>query len=258
MAETVLNQQEQKLDPSADGKEQKVRLKRIVGLMLSVVMVGLTVYVLNLQNHNSRTLADSTDMVLTSSSQQAANYRSYVRQYKETKIQLEETTRKLEEVNRQLDAVTAELSLTKGMLGETKTMLGQVQAENADLKKEIAALETQKENVPQLEAKVTTLKEKNVQVSSELDDLKVQMRAFEADFSNMEEGKSLITLFRNKIALVKARMRYLKQEAYFAKVAAQKERDRVEVMNGNSGYLVRGGQVKAAGKPFAIDVKIMQ
>ncbi len=260
MAESVLNEQGSKLKPPAGGRSRHRRdLKRNTGLILSVVMIALTAYVLNLQEHNSRILAHSTDMVLTSSTQQSADYRAYVRKYNETKVQLEETTRKLEEVNRQLDTVSAQLTLTKGLLSQTKNMLVQAQTENARLKEDISSIDTQQENIPQLEARITALKDKNTQVTSELDDLKSQLRAFEADFANMEEGKSLIALFQSKIKLVKSRMRYLKQEASFARIAAQKERDRLEAINGNSGYLVRDGQIKKTnGRSFAIDVKIVQ
>ena len=107
---------------------------------------------------------------------------------------------------------------------------------------------------------IKNLKDENVQVGAQLAELKNKLRAFEADFSNMEEGKSLIALFQNKIKLVNSRMRYLKQETYFAKIAAQKERDRVAALNGNSGFIVRNGEVIKAGasKSFAIDVKIVQ
>ncbi len=259
MAESVLNEKGSKLKPHEGSRySHRKDLKRNTGLILSVVMIALTAYVLNLQEHNSHILAHSTDMALTSSAQQSADYRAYVRKYKETKVQLEETTRKLEEVNRQLDTVSAELTLTKGMLSQTRNMLTQAQTENARLKEDISSIDTQQENIPQLESRITALKEKNTQVTSELDGLKNQLRAFEADFANMEEGKSLITLFQSKIKLVKSRMRYLKQEAYFARIAAQKERDRAEAINGNNGYLVRDGQIKKTnGKPFAIDVKII-
>ena len=113
-------------------------------------------------------------------------------------------------------------------------------------------------NVPELEAQISTLKRKNVQVGSELENLKKELRAFEADFSNLEEGRSLITLFQSKIKLVKSRMRYLKQEAYFAKVAAQKERDRLEAIAGNNGFLVKGGQLhKQDNQKGFVDVKIV-
>jgi hypothetical protein len=87
------------------------------------------------------------------------------------------------------------------------------------------------------------------------------MRAFNAEFSKPDEGRSLIVLFQNKINLVKSHMRYLKQEAFFAKVAAQKEKDRLAVLNGNSGFIVRNGKVQnpdGTKKTFAIDVKMVQ
>ena len=267
MAETVLNSQEQKLDQPIDSPSPKASgpSKRAIGIVLSIIMIALTAYVYNLQNQNLRLLADSNELTSNALTAQTVNYRSYVKQYTDTKAQLEETTRKLEEVNRQLDKVSAELNATKGLLNETNTMLGQVQAENGKLKEEIQGLESLRttENVgsvAELETKIDGLKSKNTQVTVELDNLKSELRAFEAEFSNLEEGGSLISLFQNKIKLVKSRMRYLQQEAYFAKLSAQKEKDRISALNGNSGFLWRNGKLQKTGnaKSFAIDVKIVQ
>ncbi len=266
MAETVLNQQETKLDTSADTQHQNSHLKRIIGIILSLVMIALTVYVLGLQNQNTNILSKSTDLALSASDHATINYRTYVGKYKETKIELDETTRKLEEVNRQLDQVTTELATTKGMLTNTQGMLSEAQAENARLKQELQGLDDLRgsenvQNIGELQAKIAALKENDSQVSSQLVTLKSQLRAFEADFSNLDEGRSLIVLFRNKISLVKSRMRYLKQEAYFTRVAAQKERDRLAILNGNSGFVVRNGHAlnpNGTKKSFAIDVKIVQ
>jgi hypothetical protein len=144
-------------------------------------------------------------------------------------------------------------------------MLTQAQDENAKLKQDLQGLDGLRasenvQNMDELQVKIKTLKEKDAQVSVELGNLKNQLRAFEADFSNIEEGRSLITLFQNKIKLVKSRLRYLKQEAYFAKISAQKEKDRLSALNGNSGFVIRNGEaVKASTKKsFAIDVKIVQ
>lgn len=266
MAETVLNQQEPKLDTTVDARRQNNRLKRIVGIILSLALIGLAVYVFNLQLQNANILSLSTDMALNANVHAASNYRTYVRQYKETKVELDETTRKLEEVNRQLDQVTAELTTTKGMLVQTQGMLAQAQDENTKLKQELQGLDDLRhtegvQNIGELQAKINTLKEKDTQISSQLVELKTQLRAFEADFSSTEEGRSLIVLFQNKIRFVKSRMRYLNQEAYFTKVAAQKEKDRLAYLNGNKGFIVRGGQLQSpssTNKTFAIDVKIVQ
>lgn len=262
----MLNQQESKLETSADTQRQNKHLKRVAGIILSLIMIILTAYVLNLQNQNSSILTKSTELALTASDHATVNYRTYVGKYKETKIELDETTRKLEEVNRQLDQVTAELTTTKGMLTQTQGMLASAQDENTKLKQELQGLDDLRssenvQNLGELQDKIKALKENDTLVSQQLVDLKTQLHVLNADISNPEEGRSLIVLFQNKINLVKSHMRYLKQEAFFAKVAAQKEKDRLAALNGNSGFIVRDGKVQnpdGTKKSFAIDVKMVQ
>ena len=265
MAETVLNQEEQKTGQGGDAKQQSMRLKRIIGILLSVVLLSLAIFVFNLSHQNSATYESASTLALNAGVDQASNYRSYVSQYKETKIQLEETTKKLEEVNRQLDVVTAELTTTKSLLAQTQEMLAKAQSENTSLKDDLQGMDALQQqenvsNVKELQGKITDLKEKNTQVSGQLAQLKEQLRVFEADFGNLEEGRSLITLFQNKIKLVKSRMNYLKQEAFFAKVAAQKEKDRVALLNGNNGFVIKNGAPQKANgnKAYNIDVKIVE
>ncbi len=249
-----------------DSRQQNSNLKKIAGLILSGLMIALTAYVLNLQEQNTHVYKQSTELALTAGVHQASNYRAYVQHYQETKAQLEETTQKLEEVNHQLDLVSTELETTKALLTESKTLLTQAQDENAKLKAEIQSLDALRlqegaQDMDDLKTKITALKEKNVEVSTELDSLRQQLRAFAGEFSNLAEGKSLVILFRQKIALVKTRMKLIKQEAYFARVAAQKEKDRLESLNGNSGFMVRNGapqKTTATNKTFAIDVKLVQ
>ncbi|MEI7999618.1 MAG: hypothetical protein WCH62_08975 [Candidatus Omnitrophota bacterium] len=269
MAESVLNQEEQRMDINKGSKDRGSRLykmKRYLGIGLSVLMMGLTVYVFKLLHESNLVLSQSTGLALSAGEAQSSNYRSYVRQYKDTKIQLEETTRKLEAVTLQLNEVTAQLDTTKNLLAQTQTMLAQAQSENSKLKEDLQSLDGIKadqnvHNISELEARIATLKNKNTQADTELADLKSQLRAFQADFSTMKEGRSLITLFQNRIRLVKSRMHYLEQEAYFAKVAAQKERDRIAALNGNNGFVVHNGVVQkpnGTNKTFSIDVKMVQ
>jgi chromosome segregation ATPase len=272
VAESVLNQEERKEKAETNktnpqgSKNKSYKTKRILGIVLMILMIGLTVYVLKLQNENVQLLSQSNDLASTAGVTQASNYRSYVKQYKDTKVQLEETTRKLEAVTQQLNDVTAELNTTKTLLAQTQTMLTQATSENSKLKEDIQGLDGLKategaQNVVDLEARVAALKSKNAEAGNELNSLKTQLRAFQADFSTMEEGRSLITLFQNKIRLVKSRMRTIEQQAYFAKIAAQKERDRIASLNGNNGFLFHNGEVKkpnATNKSFSIDVKMVQ
>jgi chromosome segregation ATPase len=265
VAESVLNQEEHKIQGKDKKAVDSTKMKRILGLVLSVLMIALTVYVLKLQNENSQIFNQSSELALTAGVSQASNYRSYVQQYKDTKAQLEETTRKLEAVTKQLDSVTAELNTTKSLLAQTQTMLMQATSENNKLKEDIQGLDGMKavdgtQNISDMQARVSALKARNAETTQELNSLKAQLRAFQADFSTMDEGRSLISLFQNKIKLVKSRMRYLSQEAYFAKVAAQKERDRIATLNGNNGFLTHHGEAQKPGvkKSYSIDVKMVQ
>ncbi|MBI3602127.1 MAG: hypothetical protein HY209_04470 [Candidatus Omnitrophica bacterium] len=272
MAETVLNQEEQNMD--VNKKNRKLKQGRgffhlnnpVLGIVVLLVVIGVTAYVLKLQHDNTQIFAQSSDLALSAGGAQAANYRSYVQQYKDTRAQLEETTRKLEAVTSQLNNVTVQLDTTKGMLAQTQAMLAQTQLENAKLKEDLQSLDGLRssenvQNTSNLEARISALKAKNAQTDIELSDLKTQLRTFQADFSTLEQGRSLIRLFQNKIRLVKNRMRYLEREAYLAKVAAQKERDRIATLNGNSGFVFRNGEFqkpRGTNKNFFIDVRMVQ
>ena len=138
MAETALKDPRQrKTDHSNNRRQQNQRLQKIIGAILSLVMVALTIYVFGIQNQNYHTLSRSSDLSVSASTHQATNYRSYVKGYKQVKMELEETTKKLEAVTAELDQVSAELATTKGMLSETQGMLASAQAENSKLKTEI-------------------------------------------------------------------------------------------------------------------------
>ena len=269
MAETVLNQGEQKSEVNKElqrGQSGFYRKNRVVGIVLSIMMIGITAYVLKIQHDNTQIFQNSSDLALSAGVGQAANYRSYVKQYKDTRAQLEETTRKLEAVTNQLNDVTAQLDTTKSMLAQTQAMLAQAQLENGKLKEDLQSLDGIRssenvQNISGLEERISALRVKNVQANSELSDLKTQLRVFQADFSTIEQGRSSIRLFQNKIRLVKSRMRYLEREAYLAKVAAQKERDRIATLNGNSGFVFRNGEFQkpnGTNKTFSIDVKMVQ
>jgi chromosome segregation ATPase len=258
VAKTPLNQQEP--------QRRSIYSKRILGIILSFVMIALTVHVLNLQHQNYKILVRSTDLALTAGDHATNNYRTYVGKYKETKIELDETTHKLEVVKNQLNQVTIELEMTKSMLLQTQGMLSEAQDENANLNEELQGLDrlrmTEKvKNIVELQARINSLKDRNSKISRQLADFKDQLHAFKAEFSNLDQGRSLIALFQNKIKLVKSRMRNLKQEAFLARVAAQKEKDRMAVLNGNNGFVVRNGLAQnpaGTNKSFAIDVKIVQ
>lgn len=266
MAETLLNQQETKPDTGTNPNAININLKRALGIILSIIMIVLTGYVLNLQHQNYKVLANSMSIALSATDHATGNYRTYVGRYKETKVELDETVHKLQVVTTQLNQVTDELAAAKSMLSQTQGMLITAQQENLKLKEELQGLENLRtsenvQNVDQLQAQIKSLKDRDSQISLQLTDLKNQQRIYESDFSSLAQGQSLIKLFKNKIRAVKEHMRYLKQEAYNIKVAAQKEKDRLASLNGNNGYMVHNGKLMGPNgtkKSFAIDVKIVQ
>lgn len=266
MAETLVKQEESKLHAVIDAKQENLKLQRIIGLILSGIMIVLAAYVLRLQHQNYVLLSQTSDIAMTANDFANSNYRAYVGRYKATKIQLDETTHKLEVVNNQLNEVTSELDATHNLLSQTQGMLASAQDENSRLKQELQGLEGLRsqenvQNLNELQDKIQTLKDRDFQISTQLADLKSQLKAFNAEFTKPDEGSSLITLFQNKIRLVKTRMSFLRQEAFVARIAAQKEKDRLASLNGNDGFIVRDGHLlnpEATKKSFAIDVKLVQ
>src|SRR5205814_691573 len=76
VAETLLNQQEQKLDQIVGGggaKKPNTSLRRVIGLICSGVMIALTAYVLNLQHQNYDRLSQTAQLFTSSSEYQASN-----------------------------------------------------------------------------------------------------------------------------------------------------------------------------------------
>jgi len=247
------------------GQGSSYRKSRVVGIVLSIIMIGITAYVLKIQHDNTQIFQNSSDLALSAGVGQASNYRSYVKQYKDTRAQLEETTRKLEAVTNQLNEVTTQLNTTKNMLAQTQAMLTQTQIENAKFKEDLQGLDgirsSQNVQNADLEARISALKVRDAQTNTELDDLRTQLRTFQADFSTLDQGRSLIHLFQKKIKLVKNRMHYLEREVYLTKVAAQKERDRIATLNGNNGFVFHNGEFQkpnGTNKTFSINVKMVQ
>ena len=245
--------------------ERNAKIINISGIVFSAILIFLTFYVLHIWNSNFHIVSSSNNLVFQSSQQQAQNYRTYVGRYTVTKHQLDITTQKLEQVNLALDQVTHELNATKAMLSETQVLLNEAQAENAKLKEELNIIDSTGAALPgtqkaeALSGVINSLKEENVRYGQQIDSLKNELKAFEIQLANVQEGKELLTLYRTKIKEIKANMASLNREAYNVKVSAQKERDRLETLAGNLGYLVKEGkELGVEKKSFAIDVKIVQ
>ena len=215
------------------------KIKSLVGVAALVILTAMMIFIFKQQNAIYENMGDSNTLMQSASQQQAALVRNYSSLYLQTKDMLAN--------------VTKELDITKSILEQTQLFLAQSKKENAELQEQLAALQAQGAVLTQndeefsqtrgaLQKQIELLNQKNAEFVNELGVLKEQMRAFEGNIKDLDEGKALITLFSSKLKLVKTKMHYLKREAYYARISAQKERDRILLSKGNKGYLINKGQ----------------
>ncbi len=244
---------------------KKRKFISVMGVISLFVLVGLMVFVLKEQQSTYQVIESSADLMMNAFQQQASLTRNYVELYHQSQ--------------EDLATATKDLAATKAFLEQTEALLTETKQQNATLQNQIALLKDQT-NLPSavnespeaiqsqkdLENQIALLNEKNSQFSTEITTLKEQMQALTGDVKSLEEGRDMISLFHNRLKLVKAKMHYLKQEARYAKIAAQKERDRILLMRGNKGFLVKkgapaqtvNGSQKSDDKNVDIDVSFIE
>ena len=244
--------------------EKNKKARNTIGLLLTLVMLCLTIYVLYVQTENYKTLETTTDLSLNSNDKQSVNYRHYVKAYLTTRQQLVDTQARLSKMTLELELVNKELESAKSMLSETQTLLAQSQQENQLMKGDPKAAANLKsyaaKNNREAVQNVDSLKKKNENYSSELAKLKSDLNGYGDNVHDLKQGSSLINEFKDKIRIVKDKMRALKKQAYEAKIAAQEERDRQLAALGNNGFTTKDGQLTFASKSAKsvnIDVKFV-
>lgn len=207
---------------------------------------------------NYRTLEKVTVFSEKNAVNQAQNFRYYVNEYKVAKVALDEANQKIVTLTQELDAANQALSLTRDELSS-------LQQTNDQLKVSIAGLERYKAKAAEkgeaLESMIQAFKQKNRDLDRELQGVRKELATFLPDINDINEGRSKIKMFKEHIQMVKQNMSGIREKAFEAKVAAQKERDRLETLYGNGGYMVKDGQdksVKRADQPkVQIDVNFI-
>jgi hypothetical protein len=212
------------------------RLSDIVGAPLMVAFVVLAGYAAYLSGHIYKDLYLSNQNMFVLAGEQAALTRVYQRFYAETAFQLEgmaqeldTTTYLYQESQRMLGAASRELEAVKALLVQTEAMLTFAQRENIQIKKN-------QETVLQLQARDGHLTDELARAKNELD-------KYSADISGIQEGKRLIDLYHEQIKAVKAQIRDIKGGARRTRIAALRERDKVKMLIGNNGYMIKDGQM---------------
>lgn len=204
---------------------KSMSLSKILRMSSIVVIALLLVGCIVLWFLNYQTLQTMTDVSGKTSNLQYNNMKHYQQQYQTTKLKLEETQTVLE-------FTTAELAL--------------VQELNEQLREDIQDLEKYKSYAKgkgkAIESLVNNFRKRNKELNDQLKMVREELEVFQADISDMNEGRSKIKLFKNQIKAVKRNMGVLKKEAYDLKVAIQKEKDRLESLYGNGGYMIKDAQ----------------
>lgn len=220
------------------GSRKKSALKGL-GIMLFLIMMTLTGVVLYLWINNYQQL-EKTQVML----EDALNKQS---------IQFEEIAASRMKWRNLLDKSEAELTLevkqhaaTKVLLTESAALLDSAKEENVRLADEIARLEsvrdTQESLNQELENKIATLKHKNTEVEQEIVALNAKLEQYNTDIADLAEGRDVIHFFKEKIHEVKLGIHRIKRKTHLAKVEAQQERDRLEYLAGNNGFVKKDGE----------------
>lgn len=253
------------MEPKSEQKiDQNRKARNTVGLVLTIVMLGLTGYVLFIQSENYKTLELSSEMSLNDQGKQSENYRYYVKEYTTVKQQLDETQTRLSKMTMELELVSKELASTKTMLSETEVLLAQTQQENKMLKGDPQAVANMHklfgDQANAAGKNLDNLKKQNQNYDTELSKLKGDLENFQANAGDLKQGASLIKDLRDKIRVVKNKMRSLRKDAAQAREAAQVERDRQLLLLGNNGFVTKNGELQLgekAKKSVDIDVKFV-
>jgi chromosome segregation ATPase len=229
----------------------EAKKKKTWRLISSIVIGVLVVASIILWVLNYRTLETITQMSDKTATTQAVNTRFYMNEFKVTKIALEETTRELEAANVELSTTRTELSSVQQLNDQFRTDIQSLERYKAKAMAKGEALETM----------INSFKKKNKEMDIQLQTVRKELSTFQPEIGDTNEGRSKVALFKNHIRMVTKNMGALKKQALQLKVAAQKERDRLESLYGNGGFMVKEGQNKSITsfdqKKVEIDVKFI-
>lgn len=232
-AQDVLLKLREKIQSTIIKLEGVEKMKSILGIILIVAMVAITSFILIQQTAIRENYQQASDLLSSAFTTQAGLY---------TKV-------------------SKDLSETRTVLTQTQTILEEAQKQNALLQNEVTALNTRQQV---LDNQIVLLQDENTKLTQELGVLKDKLRPFDGEVASLDDGKSFNKIVRNRLREIKVNIGSLKRKAHEAMVAAQKERDRIALEQGNRGYLVKDSQVvkssASAGpqKKIKIDVSLVE
>ncbi|MEI6438231.1 MAG: hypothetical protein WCO69_05735 [Candidatus Omnitrophota bacterium] len=233
-------------------KNKKFRIV-LWGLAALLSVISFILFVINY-----RTLEETAVSAEKTAEKMTENYRYVANEYKVTKVALDDANQKLEDLTKELEQANNDLTVTRSELSS-------VQSVNDQLKSSISTLERYKERAARkgegLETMISAFKKKNKKMDLELQTVRKELSVFQPDITDEKEGRAKVENFKMHIRLVKKNIGILRQVAYEARVAAQKEHDRLEAAYGNGGYMMKDGISKSittyGQKRLDLDVKFI-
>ncbi len=216
-----------------------------VGTGLFVILIALTGFLLLQQSVNYRNILSSHNLMKATTFQQAELFRTYLSKFQSSE--------------KRLASVSGQLDETSILYNEAKSLLTEAQHENNILRAKILDVRTESRHLQtkiadyellnkgqlllkaELGKVIDDLKVKNIEYEKELAGIQGKLDFYEGNIESIDKGKELIQLFKNKISYVRSKIHYFQREAHYAKLNAQKEKDRIEMLHGNQGYLVKNG-----------------
>lgn len=229
-------------------KSSKIRI------VVAVVLSALTLYTLIMWYFNYRALEEIVATTEKTAQDQARNFRYYVQEYHSAKVALDESVQKVSELTLELQSANTELSAARGDLSS-------VQSLNDQLRENIKVLESYKAKAmargEALETMINAFRKKNRQLDADLQMVRKELSTFQPDITDTQEGREKLLRFKKQMRLVKKNMAVLKQQAQAMKVAAQKQRDRLETLYGNNGYMMKDGRNQSLKRQNArVNIKV--
>ncbi|MCK5215520.1 MAG: hypothetical protein KAR05_09230 [Candidatus Omnitrophica bacterium] len=187
------------------------------GLLLLLVLLGLTFWVYGQIFVNYQSLERSNQIVQSLLESQASQVKEY----------------------------SQEIALIKEALERTETLTGQYKKENEKLRDKIKLLD----KVEGLENSITRLKEKNARIINRISQIDLQKTPVKMDkekVSTVQEGLDLLAKYREKMKVVKVKIHEIKKSDHKSRIIARDQMDEVKLMAGNNGFLIRDGQKTSA------------
>ncbi|MCA9406228.1 MAG: PilZ domain-containing protein [Candidatus Omnitrophica bacterium] len=251
----VLSKLRQRIQQGAKQLAQKKRLVAVSGGFVLIATVLLTGFVVWQSQQIYRNMQVTNAVLSENVSQQAMLTQSYKFRYEASQLRVQSLTEELAAIKElyiqsdtMLTSVNQELEITQYVLRETENMLSELEAKqtaNNTPPAQITGLDRQQleKTRTELEGTVALLQERNAALNEELKNIQEQLAFYDGDVQNIEEGRALADLYQKRLKEVKQKIRHFKTQAEKMRIAAMKERDRIQMVLGNNGYFVKDGKV---------------